>query len=1458
MNVKSKRNRIFGACLLLMMSILAVCTVVFATGDSSSYSLVIKKDFDFEAVPAHVRDFVKQQAQDQKYTFKIQGTKKVRKTIDGVDRWVDEKLEEEVVLPRTGEDGQTSWESKVYSGDGPFDVTVTELTDNIDISDSNGNHYNMSNSSSDTSVRVNNRKHEVQLRNNSTLTIKRPEVQGTSTGPKKLWYHVTNRLYNDHEKPGGYKSVDEVFSLEAGEKKSLEKLSAAIYTIEQIAAPDGYQVQMGERKAQVDSGKDGIFYINGTPGILTLTAGGKKDDGALHYYTIDRTKKEEGDTSEFVKRTVSVASGESYVLDNLPKGGYTIKEYTIDASEAFAVTVPQTSKRTKTGKSSALTSETASNWKYMDLAYSNFDVDYIKMVSFGPLYNSSEKKLNSSTSYAVFRYGVASDDGTKITNIRTHSQGFRGDLTYNVTNAPEIRMNACKRLYFTATGVKSNTAKKLGVSWTEFDEKETEKTFKQAGIQESVTVDSRKWIEIAAPALPDPNAPGADQIIYYYTVKDKDGKLVQGDTGDTDRNDTTVKLLPGESKKLQLPDAGSYTVAEGIVGNTSVGFSMKVAGYPFGTTEAGKEIKVQVGGERTVTISKPALGSHPDGSEDTRNYVFRVSGGGFSEEGNVKAGESVTITLPKEGTYTITPQNDTLEVYEMSYKDSGAIYGTASGSTGTITFTNAFKKGACGYRYIHEYYVKESDGTYTHEGNSQITTRLGRDEGETYDSRHISYAPNFEENTYEHFDEAYGWVDPIEPGAQTKSRQAETDRELPVDSAGGSDEDAGGKEREASDKMASDNIDDKEGAAPDDSTSDAAEDGGQEPSEDGMPDAADNGESAISEDKVPDAAEDGETGLTGENMLDSADQSGAASSGRDVPDGADSKEPENDGDGGNTHVTDDEKQEAAGKNMPDAASGEEKQLSEDESGGNEGAAHRKSRSEESHSGNGIVTAGVGEALNSPNTKDTTTISYRPDSAKDYIDVTEDATQIIILRYYRERQPAGKYNVIHVYYCRDADGDKWEGTSGVQVQDGELGIKYVGDDVEKVYNFQPEGAERPHAYEWDKRPQYGVVEKTSAADGNEFAGNGKVYRPNNAWKAAEGTEEGNQIIILRYYREPGKEGNYNIIHEYYSRESTGSEGTEMKDAEPGRAAQPQSEESETGGSDEDTSDIFTGTLDRSRDDSYVYNFEGCAQMESVAARLGTTHTEDTAGRKPTYGKKEYTYMEAGYGTKSDDENYSCNPNQQWAASTEQGDDVIILRYVREADDTLPELSYKVVHEYYVRDKKGTQTLVGTSDIRKVTDAVYGIHYTQEHVGRELVFKGDTYTYFDWGCGTASEKDYSEVSGKRYVLATESGEQIIILRYVLEDSQGDPETPPDEDPKPPSDEPKPPSRGSDKPSKGSGSPGKAGGRKGSAGKTGDNNQIIFWAVLAEGSLCGLAAREYFFKKRRWKRYRHRRKL
>ena len=73
---------------------------------------------------------------------------------------------------------------------------------------------------------------------------------------------------------------------------------------------------------------------------------------------------------------------------------------------------------------------------------------------------------------------------------------------------------------------------------------------KNLGAAESVTVDRRKWIRIQAPALDNPNAAGADQIAYYYTLRDKDGNLIPGTT---DKKDTTVKLKPGSSQEGGFP-----------------------------------------------------------------------------------------------------------------------------------------------------------------------------------------------------------------------------------------------------------------------------------------------------------------------------------------------------------------------------------------------------------------------------------------------------------------------------------------------------------------------------------------------------------------------------------------------------------------------------------------------------------------------------------------------------------------------------------------------------------------------------------------------------------------------------------------------------------------------------------------------------------------------------------------
>jgi len=304
----------FGACILLMMAILAVYVMVYAAAEESSndsYSLVIQKVFA-ENTPGEVLE----QAKERTYTFKIEGTKRGE---GGTYEPIEPKT-----ITLSQKDG---WSYKEIFGV-PYNVTVTEITDNIAIAvhkDGKTHYYNMSDSRTDAAIPVNSRTHELELKNNSKLLISRPEG---SDGPELLCYRVTNRLEDEHASPT-FEKLDTVFFLRAGEEMEIESLPsgkllcAGIYTVEQIAAPDGYQLQMGTRNADVNPGNTGHFYINGTPGQLTLTAGGTRGDGAAHYYTVERTE-EEGDETPFETRTIKIDSGENCVLDNLPKGGYVV------------------------------------------------------------------------------------------------------------------------------------------------------------------------------------------------------------------------------------------------------------------------------------------------------------------------------------------------------------------------------------------------------------------------------------------------------------------------------------------------------------------------------------------------------------------------------------------------------------------------------------------------------------------------------------------------------------------------------------------------------------------------------------------------------------------------------------------------------------------------------------------------------------------------------------------------------------------------------------------------------------------------------------------------------------------------------------------------------------------------------------------------------------------------------
>lgn len=1512
MNVKGKMNRMFGACILLLMAVMAACTITFTAtaedgGGGSSYSLVVQKKFDFTSVDADdsltdaAKAEIKKRAQEQTYTFKITGTRKGKdgETID-VDRTVK--------LSQANADSEGIWVSETYRSEGPFDVTVTELTDNILISDGK-NHYNMAGSSSDTRVMVSSRKHELPLRNNSTLIIHRANENGSSGSPEVLWYRLTSRPYEGHLS-GNYKPVDVAFPLGKtadgnGEEKMFTRLSAAIYTIEQIAAPEGYQLQMGEREETVGDDGEGHFHINGTPGKLTLTSGGTAGDGVVHCYTVDRTETEAGDDSVYEKRVVYLTSGEEYVFPNLPRGGYTVTENSFleDANTEFSVLMPQTTQNERSPLSSA---PQYTNFRTFSLTEGT---TYFKLNSFGPLYDASKKKINTSITYN-FAYGYGNEKGG-ISYSTVGGGPFNTNKgTYTLNNAA-ARYPVTPMIGFRTENVSSSTAKYISVSWTEYFEKDVLRTFGKAGQRYSnLSVDDRGWMKITAPAVEDGS--DASQIVYYYKVEDSKNQLITGKGGTTDKPDTTtVMLKAGESVKLSGLTAGSYKVTEDVEWK-QMGFTMKVEGDPFGVTEAGKPIQVQVGGKRSVIISKPAPGIHPDGTEDTREYTFNVSGtDSFNKTVSVKAGESIEVELPKAGSYTVRPENDVLGTFDLDYADSGAIYGTASGSTGTITFTNVFDKGEFGYRYVHEYYVKDADGTYSYEGNSQITTRLGRNEDESYEAGDLSQAPEFNSNHYEHFDEAYGWVDPI------TSTVVDQDEEVLTDAVGEKKGEAGSEELTSSDEEPPDSGEAGDTKTPDEDTPDSDEGEDAKAPDGEPPDSGEGGESQAPDEENPDSGEEGDTRapdkenpdsseggdtkvLDGENpdfsgneeagsangdtmnisetgepeafredaagLIRSAAPEGLKTSGEGTPDfiegtdtengkgenpgsggegdtqapdegtpapgeenpdsseGGDTETPDEEnpgsGEGGDTEIPDggnldsdeggdtkapdgdtpdsDEGGEIETPDADNSASGEKKEPADEDSlktdekeetelldedsliKKEEKAPFRVQRMKieehqtaTSYDENGIINRGSGLDSSS-----NVSLNYEPDSSKDFIVVTEDASQIIIMRYYRDRQPAGKYNVIHVYYRRDEKGDHWEGTSGVLLQDGELGVKYNGNGVDKIYNFQPDGEDQAYNYVWDGRPQYGVVEKTNNNDSydptkNEYAGNGMVYRPNNDWTTIEGTEEGNQIIILRYYREPGREGYYNIVHEYYVREeSSGNQDetahSQEPNLEPGSNEPSQDDDSETGEED-DISDAFAGTLNV--DDGFAYTFEGNTELKFITAPLGITHTAREEDWELEYGGNEYTYINAGYGTTSDHAGYNSNPNQQWASATEEGNEVVILRYYREADEPEP-----------------TPT---------PTPVISG-----EHDGQEETTENSETTSED-----SSEDSFSEDSDAR-----------------------------------------PKSHPTALPTSSPGSTENITAPESGSPRTGDDSQIFLWIALAAGSLCGMGILGFVYRKRK----------
>lgn len=322
-----------------------------------------------------------------------------------------------------------------------------------------------------------------------------------------------------------------------------------------------------------------------------------------------------------------------------------------------------------------------------------------------------------------------------------------------------------------------------------------------------------------------------------------------------------------------------------------------------------------------------------------------------------------------------------------------------------------------------------------------------------------------------------------------------------------------------------------------------------------------------------------------------------------------------------------------------------------------------------------------------------TINYKVDdtlTAKKSISVTEDKSQIIILRYFRvlPEHQVGSYNYVHVYYRRTPGGEVWEGTSEIERETGQLGVPYSVKNVEQKPYYKPENETVEYHYTFNERPSYGTLTKDHSAphielyprDSNDP--NHRHYNPNSDANHIIATKDGQEIIILRYYREivdpTEKAGSYKVVHEYYFREKLEDQGTGEDSEDTGGGDKEETDaQSETGISLQadgggEAADIssFSGTL--SSDSQYAYTFEGARPVETLSAPLGSPHKDKDVEKQRIWQTQNYAYKDAVYGSAGEDESYNYVSNMEWASSTEEGDEIIILRYIRGDDVKEPEI------------------------------------------------------------------------------------------------------------------------------------------------------------------------------------------
>ncbi len=1366
---RKSRKKLLQISVLFLLAMLALGTAVFAEDAPGSYSLVIQKILAEGAPDA---------AKNRDYTFHIEGY-----TRSGGERRL---VERDVTI------NPNDREKKTVTFDGPTDITVVELTNQAgdDITDADGNEWEMSTVQCESSMWVSGRSSTISIsKPNGMIRVKRPEPKEGEI-MSNVFFRVSG-VQGD-----GTDAVYDSGNVEiaSGGEQVFDHLPAGIYTVEELTA-EGFDITVGPRTEDIAAGEDGTVHINGNSGSVTITAPSVESVGVpiIHHYNIYR--------GSYLEREVDVRSGESYKLEHLPKGDYTVEVSRTyqGAGGGYTLTAPKKESKNKTA---TLSFEAGRNYWY------SVSGDVIDGVTCGPLKNANNKNLLDTDTYKI-KFGTLKADDTSIISYLT-SNALKGSKRSSFSNSI-IPVEG--RLYFSVRELSNQSAKKISLAWTEHTYITDTKSCSKADVTYNITVDpdrnGESWITISKPDdSGDPN----HRATYEYTVADAKGRV------------QTVSLTAGTDKRIEIQNPGNCKVKEKVIEVPKKPFSITVEDDVKSVTSAESTFDITIYDTRQLTIQKPA------GSDGGRSYQFAVvkmEEGGEKEVKTVtlQAGEKDESLMLTEGSYQVRALDDKNAGFQMTYNDSSTV-GVYGGSNAQVTFTNTFEKEKGAYRIIHEYYLENPDGSYTPEGTSLVSTvgGLAINHSKTYSDQNVTkeYLHNYNNNSYHYtyFESEYGMV--VEENQ--KNGRLDAARAGALESPGPS----GSPEASVSPEPSGELISPEPEESPEVSETPEALYPAEtpEPSED--PESPEPLESSAPE-ETPELSEP--------TLPSDPDQDPETPKPLETPDSLPDPDPANTDEptvgGGQT-----EKEYTAETELS-ALSGRPgipilkiffrnqdtpKDLLKAEQTGDLNLIQEPEPTESRDDPDQAVPS---VPTPEPEPVETSAPAAEPEAPVITPDATEEPEPTDMPEATPEPEPAETETPEEE---KDPAGTATPG-GGQEMSESPEPSGTPGSTESPVPTVTPSPSETPtpsmsptpsESPMNSRMMKAGYSVPDDAKTGTGPKGEEYKYWVEEGKGNVTATEDGSQIIILRYYRKPEVPGtgSYKVIHVYYLRDKDGDhlEGTsEIRTVDAGELT-PENH-------------------------GILYTVDGsCRKDENgdlVPAGGSPVERETNPTNFSVNGEYHtYTYDNPAYGI-IEDSDYTADTKMQGAYATEEGNQIIILRYYRTlSGDNIREGSYHIVHEYYFREKQedspeagegeeavnggssrsvplGPGEDTGDSSFAGTLESNDGYAYTFEGM-REIerrtaplneTFKAEgvkwelnythggvesVYTHYNDGYGLLDDADdeYEAIAGKSLVTATEAGNEVIILRYVRgTDVPTDPDKPGPEDPKDPDKSPDP---------------------------------------------------------------------